>query len=174
VDQICSKIKFQLNARGVDNLVQLKDVFLSFDRDGNGVLNQLEFEEFLSKLGVFLARQELRVVYDHFDMNKDGNVQYSELVAMLKSDMSNERLAMVKRAWQCLSGGAPQVSFESLVQRYNAPAHPRVTSREKKAETIMSDFVGLMGEKAQGGQISEEAFISYYAECNAVLPPDRD
>jgi Ca2+-binding EF-hand superfamily protein len=31
-------------------------VFLSFDRDQNGVLSKLEFEEFMSKLGVFLAR----------------------------------------------------------------------------------------------------------------------
>lgn len=38
----------------------------------------------------------------------------------------------------------------------------------------MSDFVQLMGEKAQGGQVSEECFINYYSECNAVLPPDRD
>lgn len=28
VDQICNKVKFQLNARGVDNMTQLKDVFL--------------------------------------------------------------------------------------------------------------------------------------------------
>jgi len=47
--------------------VQLKDVFLSFDANKNGVLDKLEFNEFLTKLGVFLATQELRTVYDHFD-----------------------------------------------------------------------------------------------------------
>ena len=88
--------------------------------------------------------------------------------------MTNERLAIVKRAWQTLSGGAQQVPFEELVAKYNAPAHPRVTSREKKAETVMQDFVTLMGEKAPGGTVSEEGFISYYADCNAVLPSDRE
>ena len=28
IDQIANKVKFQLNARGVDNMVQLKDTFL--------------------------------------------------------------------------------------------------------------------------------------------------
>lgn len=28
MDQITNKVKFQLNAKGIDNLVQLKDVFL--------------------------------------------------------------------------------------------------------------------------------------------------
>ena len=56
----------------------------SFDRNSDGVLQKLEFEEFMSQLGVFLARQELRVVFDNFDQNKDGNIAYSEFVNVLK------------------------------------------------------------------------------------------
>ena len=56
----------------------------SFDRNQDGVLQKLEFEEFLSQLGVFLARQELRVVFDTFDQNKDGNIAYAEFVNVLK------------------------------------------------------------------------------------------
>jgi len=44
----------------------------------------LEFEEFMSQLGVFLARQELRVVFDNFDANKDGNIAYAEFVNVLR------------------------------------------------------------------------------------------
>jgi len=62
--------------------------------------------------------------------------------------MSNDRLSIVKKAWQKLSQGAACVAIETLVASYNAPAHPRVTSREKRAETVMNDFVTLMGEKA--------------------------
>ena len=43
----------------------------SFDRNQDGVLQKLEFEEFMSQLGVFLSRQELRVVFDNFDQNKE-------------------------------------------------------------------------------------------------------
>ena len=42
------------------------------------MLQKLEFEEFMSQLGVFLARQELRVVFDNFDQNKDGKLSDSE------------------------------------------------------------------------------------------------
>ena len=56
----------------------------SFDRNQDGVLQKLEFEEFMSQLGVFLARQELRVVFDNFDQNKDGNIAYNEFVSVLK------------------------------------------------------------------------------------------
>ena len=38
----------------------------------------------MSKLGVFLSRQELRVVFDGFDANKDGNIQWTEFIEGLK------------------------------------------------------------------------------------------
>lgn len=89
---------------------------------------------------MFLARQELRNVYDNFDYNKDGQITYAEFVNVLKSGMSNERLAIVKAAWEKIACGAQSCNFETLVNKYNAPAHPRVTSREKKAETVFNDF----------------------------------
>ncbi len=75
-------------------------------------MNKLEFEEFISKIGVFLARQELTTVYNFFDKNKDGQIQYDEFIGTLRvspplltaqSDMSERRLAVVKHAWQVLS-----------------------------------------------------------------------
>ena len=38
----------------------------------------------------------------------------------------------------------------------------------------MNDFVQLISEKATGGEITEEAFIGYYADINAVTPVDRE
>ena len=44
----------------------------------------MEFEEFISKMGVFLARQELTAVYNQFDLNKDGMIQYEEFINVLR------------------------------------------------------------------------------------------
>jgi hypothetical protein len=55
--------------------------------------------------------------------------------------MSSERLSIVKHAWTKLACGAGEVDFEAIVSKYNAPMHPRVTSREKKAETVFNDFI---------------------------------
>ena len=81
------------------------DVFLvqSFDRNQDGVLQKLEFEEFMSQLGVFLARQELRVIFDHFDQNKDGNIAYAEFVGVLRV---SALLPFLKRSfWSSVQNG---------------------------------------------------------------------
>ena len=38
----------------------------------------------------------------------------------------------------------------------------------------MNDFVQLISERAQNGCITEEDFIGYYADCNAVTPIDKE
>lgn len=73
-----------------------------------------------------------------------------------------------------MSGGAPSCSLEKIVSSFNAPAHPRVASREKRAENVMASFVELMSEKATNGQVSEEAFCDFYADVNACLPVERE
>ena len=88
--------------------------------------------------------------------------------------MSNDRLAIVKKAWQKLSGGATTCSLRKICGMFNAPAHPRVASREKRAENVMSSFVELMSEKASNGEVSEEAFIDFYADVNACLPAEKE
>ncbi len=48
------------------------------------MLEKLEFEAFLAKLGVFLTTQELRTIHNHFDQNKDGCIALGELMNTLK------------------------------------------------------------------------------------------
>ena len=62
----------------------LLNLIQEYDKDGSGYLDRLEFEEMMSKMGVFLARQELTTVYNHFDQNKDGNISYQEFLATLR------------------------------------------------------------------------------------------
>jgi Ca2+-binding EF-hand superfamily protein len=62
-----------------------------FDRDNSGYLDKDEFQKFLSKIGVFLTTQELRSIYDKYDVNKDGNIAYAEFVSLIRENMSQKR-----------------------------------------------------------------------------------
>jgi Ca2+-binding EF-hand superfamily protein len=47
-------------------------------------LDKLEFEEMISKLGIFMTTQELTAVYNQFDHNRDGKIAYDEFVNTVK------------------------------------------------------------------------------------------
>ena len=90
LEQIRNKLKLQLHAKGVDNLLQMKRIFdvritsvdfvQEYDVDRSGTLDKLEFEEMVTKLGVFMTTQELTCVYNSFDKNRDGHVCYEEFI----------------------------------------------------------------------------------------------
>lgn len=81
-----------------------------FDVNGNGSLDKLEFEEFTRKMGVFLSTQELRVVFEAFDLNCDGQISFAEMLETLRvsnglnsnlqNQVSPDRVSVVKQAWQ--------------------------------------------------------------------------
>lgn len=127
---------------------------MSYDKNQDKVLNKLEFEAMLSGLGVFLSTQELRTLTNHFDINKDGCIAYDEFVQAMRTDMSDSRLAVVKRAWAELTGGAASCSVDELKSRYCADKHPRVLSREKKADCVFADFCSEMDALCHDGDCS--------------------
>jgi hypothetical protein len=89
--------------------------------------------------------------------------------------MNERRLAVVKYAFQFLdTEGQKKVKLDKLAQQYNAANHPRVRTREKRAEVVKQDFIDTIGQRAQGGFVTEQAFIEYYADINACLPAEKD
>ena len=78
--------RFRNRLRSVSKSLTLSFNFVvkEHDKDNSGTLNKLEFEAMFAALGIFLATQENRCVYDHFDHNKDGQVTYAEFVDVLK------------------------------------------------------------------------------------------
>ena len=83
-------------------------------------------------------------------------------------------MAVVKQAWQQLAGAKSSISVDELLKRFNAAAHPRVVTREKKAETVLLDFTLGIKDYVEAGCVSSENFVKYYSDVNAVLPAERE
>lgn len=89
--------------------------------------------------------------------------------------MNAKRIAVVKHAFQSLDEQSQKrIAFEKLRKSYRADQHPRVKTREKKAETVLADFIACMGAKCQGLFVTEAGFLDYYADINATLPAEKD
>ncbi len=55
--------------------------------------------------------------------------------------MNEKRLAVVKHAWNFLDpAGVKSIAFPAILDKFNASAHPRVRTREKKVESVYNEF----------------------------------
>ncbi|XP_061174832.1 leucine-rich repeat-containing protein 74B-like isoform X2 [Saccostrea echinata] len=59
---------------------RLVDLFHDFDRDGNHLISKEEFIMGIKKAGVKISIRQLEILMEGLDLNKDGSIEYSELV----------------------------------------------------------------------------------------------
>jgi Ca2+-binding EF-hand superfamily protein len=59
---------------------KLMEIFLSFDEDDSGFLDQKEFEKFLSTCKLKLDAKTIELIWDIFDSDGNGEMEYEEFL----------------------------------------------------------------------------------------------
>ena len=59
------------------------DAFLTIDREGNGFLSKFEMRNFLAENGIFPTENEIAMLVDRYDRNRDGRISYEEFMEEL-------------------------------------------------------------------------------------------
>lgn len=84
-DEFCMTASI-MNLVSMDNLKQLREVFISFDLDGNGTINCRELSRCMEKLGQPLSKAECKELIASADKDEDNCMSFYEFVIMVKSE----------------------------------------------------------------------------------------
>lgn len=57
---------------------ELRTAFDKFDRDGNGFIDEAEFAELLSSLGIDLTPEKIQIAFMAIDVNGNERVDFGE------------------------------------------------------------------------------------------------
>ena len=63
--------------------IDIKEMFKRFDKNGDGVFSYLEFECAFTVLDIHFAKDDLRMLINMTDANKDGKIDMNEFHNML-------------------------------------------------------------------------------------------
>nr|XP_034324176.1 calmodulin-beta-like isoform X1 [Crassostrea gigas]XP_034324177.1 calmodulin-beta-like isoform X1 [Crassostrea gigas] len=74
-------LKFQ--ERPVDPEEQYLEAFRVFDQDGNGFISPTELQSVMTSLGETLSEEEIKDMIQEADMDRDGQVNYTEFVKVM-------------------------------------------------------------------------------------------
>uniref|UniRef100_A0A0D9V1D6 EF-hand domain-containing protein n=1 Tax=Leersia perrieri TaxID=77586 RepID=A0A0D9V1D6_9ORYZ len=72
-------------------LGELREIFRSFDRNGDGSLTQLELGSLLRSLGLKPSSEQLDSLIQRADTNSNGLVEFSEFVALVAPELLYDR-----------------------------------------------------------------------------------
>lgn len=71
---------------------KLKAMFMKIDKNGNGVLDKEEFQNFLNELGLNMSEKESNLVFNTVDTNKNGQVTFKQFEQYFSRYIMNETM----------------------------------------------------------------------------------
>jgi len=113
-----------------EDLAELKEVFKVFDKDGGGSISLEELGEVLSALGGEATDGELLKALQKYDTNGDGEIQFDEFEAMMKSKANSskkEEVDELKEAFKVFDkDGSGTITANELCEVLQALGEPKM------------------------------------------------
>jgi Ca2+-binding EF-hand superfamily protein len=105
------------------------------DDNNSKSLDLNEFRKAMRDFKIDLTDEHIGIVFNAFDLNRDGSIDYNEFLRIIRGDLSPGRLSLVKRAFEKLDrDGSGVVDINDIRGVYNAAKHPDVLSGKKSED----------------------------------------
>lgn len=180
-DQLVQMFRTKLSQRGVRGIFGIQRIFKVMDDDNSGSLDIQEFWKGICDFRLQISQEECRALFDKFDINGDGMVQYDELLSATVGEMSQYRKEIVIRCFKKFDrDGSGKVDMRDLEGVYNAKSHPEVKSGVKSEQEVLAEFLdtfelhySLLDSSARDGSIDLKEFLEYYRNVGASIDNDE-
>jgi len=174
VSTLVSLVRERLNRRGVRGIVGISRRFKIMDDDNSKSLSIDEFKKGMKECALDLSEREMQQLFQHFDRNQDGDLDYEEFLNGIKGPMNKRRLELVSLAFSMLDrNGNGILEPEELMQKYDATQHPEVLSGKRTANEILQEFLDTFDVGGEvDGKITEKEFQNYYSNVSSSIDND--
>ena len=128
VIEILARVKGQLSSRGAKTIRGLGRTFRALDSfDGNKKIDREEFLVGLRENGAELTKPEAELLFDFFDKDRDGSVNFDGFLVGIRGKPNKRRQAMIDKAFLKFDkDGNGYIDANDLKGTYNASMHPKV------------------------------------------------
>jgi len=180
-DSMVQMFRARLAARGARGILGMQRIFKIMDDNRNGTLEISEFWKALCDFRVALNPDECKLLFDRFDRNGDGSIDYDELLRTVTGDMNNFRKVLVKKAFVKIDkNGNGLIEVDDIKATYNAKQHPDVKSGKKTEDEILSEFLDtfelhhtMKNPSARDRKVNFEEFVEYYNNVGSCIDNDQ-
>ncbi|XP_062509566.1 calcyphosin-like protein isoform X2 [Corticium candelabrum] len=144
------------------------------DDDGNKKLDYNEFQKGIFDYGLNLEPEEVRAMFNQFDSDKSGTLDFDEFLKALRPPMSKARKDLIIRAFHKLDrSGDGVVTIEDLKGVYDASKHAKYKNGEWTEEQVFRSFLDSFDTPNEAdGKVTREEFTNYYSGVSASIDSD--
>lgn len=173
-------VKAKVKSRGAEGIVGLGRLFRIMDDNQNYKLEFPEFFKAMQEYRIGLEDWEIRDIFDFFDLDQTGTLNYNEFLIGMRGPLSTPRLELIDLLFDCLDlnkNGVIQI--DDIRDLYDTTQNKKVISGEKTAEEILQNFLNCFEgnfsiKGVNDGIITREEFLDYYGFVSASIDHDED
>ena len=132
----------KIKARGARGIIGLARVFKIIDDNNSKSLDREEFRKAIRDFKIEVPDEHITIVFNAFDINRDGTIDYDEFLRIIRGELSPARLALVRKAYAKLDrDGSGVVDINDIRGLYTAHKHPDVMAGKKTEDQVLNEFL---------------------------------
>jgi Ca2+-binding EF-hand superfamily protein len=143
------------------------------DDNRSGSLDLPEFAKGVAESKLDITDVDVRVLFNAFDRDGNGTIDYDEFLRVVKGDMPVNRRKLVEKAYRVLDkDGSGEVDYNDICDVYNAKKHPAVLEGRKTERQVLEEFLSTFEMALSGkadGIVTLDEFIEYYTAVSASI-----
>jgi calcyphosin len=176
-DEVNDKFLKVVNSRSGGGILGLARNFKIIDKDNSGQLSPAEFKVAMSKFRVGLNNDEVKILFDYYDRDRSGTLNFDEFLKGLRAKLSPQRRALAEQAFNVMdSNGSGEIDYEDLKEKYDVTNHPKVRSNEWTKKQALDEFIkNFEGDNGDhNATITKMEWLDYHAGLSASLDTDDE
>jgi Ca2+-binding EF-hand superfamily protein len=125
----------------------------------------------MKEMNISLSESELRMLFDYFDTNHGGTVDFEEFIQGVRDPLTPRRLRLVQMAFSKLDkDGSGIVDAEEIASLYDSSKHPEVIAGRMTSNQVLSEFLDTFDVGGvHDGKVTVEEFVNYYTNIGANI-----
>ena len=171
-----------LKKRGIRGIMAMRRAFIIADDNDSKTLTLPEFIKFCHDYRMPLSGNEINNLFEEFDTNKNGEINYEEFVSAFVGEMNERRKRLITILFETFDKNRKGViDLDDIRNSYNPNNHPDVVSGKKTEDEILAEFLDflqyhfslLKSDKEQEiNKINIEEFLAFFNNISAGVEDD--
>ena len=131
-----------LISRGPKSIFTFQRMLSIYDRQRTGQISLDDFNTIFQTYNLNLTNNDIQSIFQNFDNNQTGVINYDILLNNLIGQMSEKRLSSVQKVFNIFNKNENgEVLMSEIKQKYNPSRHPDVVNEKKNKEEVYGEFL---------------------------------
>ena len=172
-----------LKKRGIRGIMAMRRAFMIADENDTKTLSLPEFIKFCHDYRMPITGKEINILFDEFDTNKTGQINYEEFISAFTGDMCERRKRLITILFESFDKNRKGfIDLDDIRNSYTPINHPDVLSGKRTEDEVLAEFLDnlqyhfslLKSEKEQENKnINLEEFLEFFNYISAGIEDDE-